>query len=311
MGFLLLLPLLFSSPSAGAVFRKQPEPVGCKVLYAKTYGISARDEKELAENGGDFYRIRRPLYRAEAEEMSDKTLADLKNEPMPKQAGSRRIVSLNEEGMDQLFKKIETNAQVAETSLCDRYKNSEKQGFCFARAVASHLIAIQHGLHNKSVRKVWAIGRLDMDGLEWKYHVTTIARGPGGEWYAFDPPTFKGPVKIADWYKEMREKYDPSKTMRIVSTPASQLGILRAGKYDSAQFSRPAFNGFFDDLLVAIRQQNRAPGSPRPVAPTPKEISRFRKWMGGVAGISGISAAGMAELDQLSQAAAQQEGDGE
>ncbi|MDA9951609.1 hypothetical protein N9D31_03435, partial [Oligoflexaceae bacterium] len=66
-------------------------------------------------------------------------------------------------------------------------------GFCFGRSMAVHLAARKVGLAHSSIRKLFIIGDMRSGAdPEWRFHVTTIVKGPNAEWYALDPIAANG-----------------------------------------------------------------------------------------------------------------------
>lgn len=102
-------------------------------------------------------------------------------------------------------------------------------GFCFGRAMAAHLLARRMGLSPESIRKLFIVGdlRSDPEKPEWRFHVTTVVRGPDNRWYAIDPIMFHGsyaPLTVAAWIKNVRQGWDswhggPAKA-KLYLTPA-------------------------------------------------------------------------------------------
>jgi len=116
--------------------------------------------------------------------------------------------------------------EVADTRVLGKYDKNEGHegeiGFCYGRAMGAHLIAKKMGVKDSSVKKLFIIG--DMRSLgwknnwpEWRFHVTTIVKGPEGVWYAIDPITISGfnrrskrfnPPTVAKWVSFVREGWD-------------------------------------------------------------------------------------------------------
>lgn len=79
------------------------------------------------------------------------------------------------------------NNKVASLDKLPYYDPSEQLGFCFGRAIASHLLARKMGLTEASTGKVFMVGELKENGVTlWRFHVSAIVKGPGGDWYAID-----------------------------------------------------------------------------------------------------------------------------
>jgi hypothetical protein len=222
----------------------------CELAY-RVIGLSAEEENLISNLEGNFYKVHKKS-PAETAAANQKMLGELRGLPAP--PGSARKAALDSEGREKLYQEVVSLPEV-QNSVCGRYKNSARFGFCFGRALAVHLQALKSGVDKRSIRKVWAVGNLRIDGSKWKYHVATIIRGEEGKWYAFDP-NFGKPVTVEEWYTKIRSNSDPEKTARIYSTGAGRLFPYHSAKYNSEALSRTLFRGFFEDLLSTIRKEN-------------------------------------------------------
>lgn len=103
----------------------------------------------------------------------------------------------------------------------DRYDPTGVIGFCFGRALAVHLMARRLGLAEGSIAKLFIVGDLrSAEDPEWRFHVTTLARGPQDRWYAVDP-ILEGPLPVEDWISSVQRTWDKGKKARLYLTPAS------------------------------------------------------------------------------------------
>lgn len=101
------------------------------------------------------------------------------------------------------------------------YDPSEQLGFCFGRAIASHLLARKMGLKEAGTGKVFIVGELKSEGVTlWRFHVSAIVKGPGGAWYAIDS-NLPGPVTLKEWIKETRAVWDEGTKARVYVTHAA------------------------------------------------------------------------------------------
>ncbi len=102
-----------------------------------------------------------------------------------------------------------------------RYDPTEEIGFCFGRAMALHLMARRLGLQEGAIAKLFIIGDLrSAKDPEWRFHVTMLARGPKGTWYAIDPIR-DGPLPVEDWIAQTQGIWDKEKKAWLYITPAS------------------------------------------------------------------------------------------
>ncbi len=91
-------------------------------------------------------------------------------------------------------------------------------GFCFGRAMTAQLGARKLGLALPSLRKLFIVGALcagctkPEDAPEWRFHVTMLVRGAGGQWYAIDPIMYESgayvPLTMERWIERVRAGWD-------------------------------------------------------------------------------------------------------
>lgn len=99
---------------------------------------------------------------------------------------------LSRSQLQQLFDHV-VNHPVASLAAIGNYDHQPtgigngEIGFCFGRAMAAHLAARTMGLRRDSIRKIFIAGDLHDGGTRWRFHVTTVAKGDDGVWYAIDP----------------------------------------------------------------------------------------------------------------------------
>jgi len=248
VGFLILLLL---GPSYGWT----EDSCVSSALRTATYGPTRAEAQVIAENQGNLMMLT-PLNPDRAKELNNRVLAALKREAIPP-AGAQTKGAFTQEEIVGLYRTVNNNHQVQE-SLCGRYQGSQDYGFCWGRAMAVHLKALQSRLVNKSVRKLWVVGDLSRDPKaldHWKYHVTTLVRSTDGDWYAIDP-IFSRPMRMEEWVSTVQRDYDHKKTMRVLATPAQRFNAASKAPYNRADLVESSYNGFFIDLMEEISRQN-------------------------------------------------------
>jgi hypothetical protein len=88
-------------------------------------------------------------------------------------------------------------------------------GFCFGRAMTAHLLARRMGLKAESIAKLFIVGDLRSGANpEWRFHVTTLARGPHKRWYAIDP-ILDGPMPVEDWISRVERTWDKRRQAQL------------------------------------------------------------------------------------------------
>lgn len=264
----------------------------CPSLYEKTYGLTERQEEFLKHKDGNFFDLPRPLEGGAHELNMRSVIEPLRREPLPK--STKRAVELLETEVRALHRSL-THDPKLDPLRCRKKVTVRGDGMCWALAIAAHLKTLGTGLHNKSIRKVWAIGPIDIDGRHWRYHATTIVRVKGKGWYAIDP-VFARPMSVEDWYGSM-QALDVSGNLRIFSTPAKRFGPSSKQKYNPTEFSRDLYDGFFRDLVTRVRSEVGTQGS----AKAPAVVTEFDAalWAKAAAGM-GLGAGAMYGLYELS-----------
>lgn len=102
-------------------------------------------------------------------------------------------------------------------------------GFCFGRAMASHLLARKRGLANESIHKLFVVGDMGV----WRFHVTTLVKGKeDGQLYAIDPVMrdlgHADPMTPEAWIAIVHKEWDPSKKCKLYLTdPFTTIADMR------------------------------------------------------------------------------------
>jgi len=206
----------------------------------------------LLKNGGDLFTLKQRSPK-EAKSLNEAALQKLKKEPFENPL-SKKKTGLTDKEINKLYDDVAANNQVSE-SLCGVYNGSPQYGFCWGRAMAAHLKALQTGLPTRNVRKLWAVGNLKADGTNWRYHVTTLVRGKNGTWYAIDP-IFKKAMPAIDWYNRMSKEFDRQGTMRIFASPANRFNPQSFAKYNKERLAKAFYYNFFSDLMDGVYTEN-------------------------------------------------------
>lgn len=132
------------------------------------------------------------------------------------------LQGLDARGRNYLFRAIRYN-RVARLESLPRYDPDGELGFCFGRAMGTHLIARHMGLAPDAIGKMFIIGDLKSgDVTEWRFHVTTVVTGEDGVLYAIDP-IMSGPLSAREWIERVREIWDRKGEAKVYLTPASAI----------------------------------------------------------------------------------------
>jgi hypothetical protein len=246
------------------------------------------------ESNGNLLRlpIRDPR---ELGKMNRDVLTYLRREEFPDGTWSKKKAALTLEEINQLYRKVENTPEVKQ-SVCGRYYGSPDYGFCQGRALVVHHRAILDSQLNKeSIRKIWAVGPMSNG---WGHHVATLVRERSGEWYAIDP-FFERPLRVDQWYSELRMRFDRNHTLRLFVTPASRFDVGRWYKYRKEPMSNPRLYNFYADVMSRIFMEvTGKPGPWREVADQNKAAIQAQKMVRMLkkAAIGGAGAAGYGYL---------------
>lgn len=257
IGGSVLLTYLTAGALSSATLLKLKKTISTILNSKKHAPLKKKIEVEIPEKlsameieaKGSVYDIERghPELAMKINESVLKDLNELKVKTSP-----NRKAGLSDDEILNVFRKVK-NHPVAATSKVDVYsKTSPGMGYCFGRAMTSHLTAIAQGLDKNSIRKVWVVGNLG----KWTYHVSTIVKDTKGQWYAIDP-ILSHPMKVEDWYKTMKT-YDQAGDLRIIHTEAKRYGPGSDKKYDPNELKKAVYDGYFNDLRYEFKLETDA-----------------------------------------------------
>ena len=152
---------------------------------------------------------------------------------------------------------------VASYELRKKYDPEGRLGFCFGRALAVHLEALRVGIRRESIRKIWAVGKLQLGDLKWQHHVATMVRANDGGWWVIDP-MWEAPMKATQWMTRMRWVFatwkDPE--IQFMVTKPERFGTEFSDKYSKEELTSDWYGDFFKDLFKYYRERPRR--APRP-----------------------------------------------
>lgn len=144
-------------------------------------------------------------------------------------------------------------------------------GYCFGRAIVSHMHALRRGIDPRAMKKIWVVGPMRGD---WGHHVAYMVRAKNGSWWVVDNVT--GLVSHKEWIRQLKTfKYTDKELMFFVSE-AARFGPRKNYSYNTVNlfniqgnqfsgFDREAdyYRGFFRDLFEYLDE------TPQPEAFTP------------------------------------------
>jgi len=153
--------------------------------------------------------------------------------------------------------------KVAALKWVPKYDPTGDIGFCFGRAMTTHLMARRMGLKGEAIQKLFIFGDLRQGANpEWRFHVTTLVKGAeDGKLYAIDP-IFPGmghptPLPAADWIEIVRRTWDKPRKAHLVlaerDSIIADMRVLPGKDFETGEklfeisfnpATKPGFTGF-------------------------------------------------------------------
>ncbi|MNJ96738.1 hypothetical protein D3C87_144690 [compost metagenome] len=218
-------------------------------LYVSDTAKKYKEAKEATKDS--FLRIQRGSPKV-AEAANRKVLDELNEIESTTMAGSKRKVSLSKDEIQAVSDRVKNNPV---TDLCalDKYDPEGFKGFCYGRAMATHIEALKAGVDKDSIRKVWAVGEIKGPGIDWDWHVATVVKGADGKWWAVDSKLGNA-MPVEQWYAQLK-KYDQTGNMRIFTSEAQRFLPINTEKYTNAGLHREVYGTYFNDLIDGYKAE--------------------------------------------------------
>ncbi|MCO5144270.1 MAG: protein-glutamine glutaminase family protein [Oligoflexia bacterium] len=156
---------------------------------------------------------------------------------------------------NELFQRTDQNPV---SSIChvSKYDPQGNIGFCFGRATTVHIEALRMGIQKEMIKKIWAVGHMKNDIGDWQYHVATIVRDKVGNWVVIDP-IFTNPKSVKEWASELEKMSADNQLQFFISEPG-RFAPNHPGNYGKQEFSHPAYNNFFLDLMKQSQKDSKS-----------------------------------------------------
>lgn len=222
--------------------------------------LELKRAQEIAEIPGGYFGVTSSKIAERFNILNEETFTRVEKEPLVSR--SHRVDGVTVEQAMQVLESIGRNPVASKMGLVNYAREGVDIGYCFGRAVYYHLMFLKLGVNPDSIRKIWVLGEIPQNRIQWGHHVAIMVRGTKpGEWLVLD--TFVGKVRSArSWFHEMkRHTRDPK--LRVYTTEASKFS-LNLGTYDPIQMGLRLpkevdwYRGFFPDLFRSIRESGTA-----------------------------------------------------
>jgi hypothetical protein len=255
MAFLALFLIYFT---AGAEAAPRATAWACDSLYRAVWpavnpqapNLSALELRALTHN---FFLTQQTL-KANGGETINKwnevLLAEFEKIPFTARLANRKA-GLNREEIRRLYDRVSNHPVAAQCHL-HKYDKDGRMGYCFGRATAAHLEAIEAKVQKESIRKIWAVGPMKTGSTNWQYHVTTLVRDDQGVWQAIDPIMWR-PIPLQQWVTKMKSFSTDSSLTFFVTDPKRGFPHF-GGRYRPDHFRGDQADPFFRDLMEESRK---------------------------------------------------------
>ncbi len=162
--------------------------------------------------------------------------------------GTGRKNSINAKEAKEIYEEVTRNP-VTRLLNVKKYDPSGQLGFCFGRAMNSHLESLHRGVDNTSIRKVYVVGQMKalVGDTVWTFHVATAVKNSEGGWWIIDP-FFGKAVSLEKWYERMH-KHDVDGKLRVYVTEPQRLTAGKSTRYDKDHLLSSWYNGYFKNLF--------------------------------------------------------------
>ena len=120
-------------------------------------------------------------------------------------------------------------------------------GFCFGRAMFTHLYLAQAGVNRANIKKAFVVGPM-MNGA-WAWHVATVVQSTlssGQETWLVLDPVIGYVVDVRTWYKRWLQSSDDKK-LRLFIADSGKFGA-HPGNYDERNKTDAFYNRYFSDM---------------------------------------------------------------
>ena len=134
------------------------------------------------------------------------------------------------------------------------YDPESKYGFCFGRATAVWLNALEAGIDKDSIKKIFLMGPMKTSGIDWQFHVVTAIRSKDNfsERWLVIYPNLDYPVTVQEFYKFFK-KFNSNGRLRVVVSEPQRLVPSSTEKFGPMDYKNIEndylYNKYFQDLL--------------------------------------------------------------
>lgn len=191
----------------------------------------------------------------EVARLNQELLHRLETEPLP-QTTRRAAIPLGE-AREILQRMIEH--PVVGTKATEVYDPTGRYGFCFGRAQWAAIELLRRGIAKNSIKKIFAVGPMLDDGINWQFHVAAMVRTEKGRWLVIDS-VYEKLMTLTEWMETLN-KSSVDKKLLFYATEPSRLGASTTMKFTARHFrspyNDPEYNLYFEDMMKDFRELSR------------------------------------------------------
>lgn len=232
------------------------------------------DEIVLQEFKANYFDNWRRTSPEKADRWNSQLVKSLEDLPIRDKIRDRKGWLPMEE-MYKLYRQATSNP-VALYRCVKKYDPKGGIGFCFGRGFNAHLTALRFGVSKDSVKKIWAVGSMKYENINWGHHIATMVRGPEGKWYVLDPE-YNKVLELTYWMKTVKKMdndgkltffaSDPSRWSpsyargnadpRLLKAEPDELFGMWAKQEDGTEIRSGNYQDYFNDLMRVSRAEAR------------------------------------------------------
>jgi len=105
----------------------------------------------------------------------------------------------------------------------------------------------------ENVKKIWAVGTMEYDKINWQHHVAGMVRGDDGKWYVLDPE-YDRVLELRAWMNRVK-KMDKKGSLLFFASEGKRFAPFNGDPIKPWDVSRDAYNGYFADYMAESRRE--------------------------------------------------------
>lgn len=177
-------------------------------------------------------------------------IAALNRDELQRAEGARTTEGSYRDIVQNVLKLAEEHP-TASTKNVRAYDEGEQIGFCFGRALLVHYLLLKHGVPQRDISKVFALGELLLGGQFWRFHIAMVVRDQDG--FMVVDPLYGETAMLSDWMKNVAQldvKKPLSRTRFYFADPRKFMPA--SGAYSVSELLQPELKQYFSDMVAKL-----------------------------------------------------------